>query len=160
MSHPSRWRIRSASRADWPQLRVLLSHADLPVQGVEAGARGQFLVASDAAGTIAGLVGLEVHGGHGLLRSLVVAAPAQGWGLGKTLVRAVEARARARQIDRLFLLTTTAAGYFEARGYVRVERQALPGPIRRSAEFTQLCPASAVAMASPVIAADPVPTRS
>ena len=73
---------------------------------------------------------------------------------------ACEARARARQIDRLFLLTTTAAGYFEARGYVRVERQALPGPIRRSEEFTQLCPASAVAMASPVIAADPDPTRS
>jgi hypothetical protein len=56
-------------------------------------------------------------------------------------------------------LTTTAAGYFERRGYVRVERHALPGPIRRSEEFTQLCPASAVAMASPVIAAGTVPSR-
>jgi len=159
MSHQSRWRIRSVSRADWPRLEGLLSGEDLPVQGVQAGASGQFLVASDAAGTIAGLVGLEIHGGHGLLRSLVVAAPARGCGLGGTLVRAVEALAREREIDRLFLLTTTAAGYFERRGYVRVERHALPGPIRRSEEFTQLCPASAVAMASPVIAAGTVPSR-
>lgn len=160
MNHKSRWRVRPVRRVDWVRLRRMLKSADLPVQGVEAGAKGQFLVASSVDGLIGGLVGLEIHDSYGLLRSLVVAEWAMGCGLGETLVRAIEVQAKARQAKGLFLLTTTAAGYFERIGYVRTERSVLPEPIRRSEEFTRLCPDSAVAMKKPLIAAGTTPDHS
>jgi len=48
--------------------------------------------------------------------------------------------------EAVWLLTTTAADYFAAFGFVPVERAAVPEPIRESAEFASLCPASAAVM--------------
>jgi amino-acid N-acetyltransferase len=46
----------------------------------------------------------------------------------------------------MYLLTTTAEGFFARRSYEKVDRDAVPGVIKETAEFQSLCPASAVCM--------------
>jgi amino-acid N-acetyltransferase len=67
-------------------------------------------------------------------------------GLGRALVTEVIARAEARGIRALYLLTTTAERYFPSFGFARTTREAVPAPVRVSAEFGGACPASAVVM--------------
>jgi amino-acid N-acetyltransferase len=47
---------------------------------------------------------------------------------------------------RLVLLTTTAERYFVRKGFVRIDRSALSGPITGSKEFTGACASNAVCM--------------
>lgn len=89
---------------------------------------------------------VEPYGGAGLLRSLAVAPEARGRGLGVRLVDAAEARARADGLGALYLLTTTAAPFFEARGYALVDRTEVPEPVRQSAEFASVCPSTAASL--------------
>ncbi len=93
-----------------------------------------------------GIVGLEVHDRHGLLRSLAVRADAQGAGLGRALVAHVETVAREQELDALWLLTETAERFFAALGWERVARSSAPAAIRASREFTNLCPATATCL--------------
>ena len=92
-------------------------------------------------GTV-GVVGVELFGRDALLRSLVVAADHRGLGLGSALVARAESHARARGARTIFLLTTTAEGFFKCRGYVPADRGRAPESIRASREFAELCPAN------------------
>ena len=94
-----------------------------------------------------GAGGLERYGTDGLLRSVVVAPGERGQGYGTALCAALEKRAGEGGVQTLYLLTTTAAPFFEACGYDPVPRDGVPTPIRESTEFTELCPDSATAMA-------------
>ncbi len=97
-------------------------------------------------GAPSGLIGLEIYGEDGLLRSLVVSSAARTRGLGSALVRHAEEHAASRQVRALYLLTTTAESYFEHRGYRRVDRAQAPPSIQSTREFAGLCPASSVFM--------------
>ncbi len=97
-------------------------------------------------GAPSALVGLEIYGEDGLLRSLVVSSAARTQGLGAALVRHAEDYAASRQVRALYLLTTTAASYFEHRGYRRVDRAQAPPAIQSTREFASLCPASSTFM--------------
>ena len=53
-------------------------------------------------------------------------------------------------------LTTTAEGYFARHGFGAIDRATVPPAIRSSAEFSTLCPTTAVVMRStPTTAAEP-----
>jgi amino-acid N-acetyltransferase len=91
---------------------------------------------------LTGLVGLEIYGPHALLRSLAVAPTARSAGVGSALLSRAEAHARANAVRELYLLTTTAQAFFEARGYRLTSREGCPTAIRASSEFSSLCPAS------------------
>jgi amino-acid N-acetyltransferase len=106
-----------------------------------------FLVARDAAGALVGACGLEPHGRIALLRSLVVAPAWRGRGLAKRLVETIEQRAQGFALDELYLLTTTAADFFAHIGYRVIRRDAVPPVLRSTAQFSQLCPASAACLA-------------
>ena len=121
-------------------VNALLAEVGLPPT---AGDAEDYLVAEGPGGETVGSVGVETWGTSGLLRSLAVAPDARGAGLGGRLVEAAEALAVARGLDALYLLTTTAAPFFEARGYVAVDRAEVPEVVRRSSEFASVCPASA-----------------
>jgi amino-acid N-acetyltransferase len=105
----------------------------------------QFFVARDEAGVV-GTVGLEPCGTAALLRSLAVAPEHRNDGLGARLVDAVERHAQDEGLHTLYLLTTTAADYFDSRGYEYIDRDALPAPIQQTEEAARLCPASATCM--------------
>lgn len=96
--------------------------------------------------SLTGAIGLQSFDEVGLLRSLVVAQSARSAGCGSKLVRAVERIANETGVRELWLLTTTARDYFENRGFLAVGRELAPPAIRQTAEFTSLCPDSAVLM--------------
>ena len=104
-----------------------------------------FLVARKG-GELAGVVGLEIYGTDALFRSLAVAEAHRGKGIGRKLVEAAEKAARSRGVSTLHLLTMTAEGFFTGRDYEKWDRSRAPEPIRATAEFSRLCPDSAVCM--------------
>ncbi|WP_420456922.1 arsenic resistance N-acetyltransferase ArsN2 [Rubrivirga sp.] len=138
-------RPEPATSADWPALRDLLSASDLPTRDLSASDAGRFLVLR-AGNAVVGCVAVEPYGDAGLLRSLAVAPELRGLGLGDRLVDAAEATARTGGLGSLVLLTTTAAGFFQARGYAPLDRADAPPAIRQSSEFTATCPASAACL--------------
>lgn len=137
--------VRAARPADLDAVQGLLTAANLPVDGV-ADQFDDGYVVSEADGAIVGAAGLEVYGGYGLLRSVVVAPEWRGRGVAESLVRDRVEWGAARGLRAIYLLTTTAAPYFEKRGFASIERDIVPGAVRRSSEFAEICPTTAVAM--------------
>ena len=93
-----------------------------------------------------GLVGLELFGDVALLRSLAVTAESRSSGMGSALVRHAESHALSQGVRTLYLLTTTAEGFFARHGFARAARDAAPPAIRSTPEFAGICPASAAFM--------------
>jgi amino-acid N-acetyltransferase len=61
-------------------------------------------------------------------------------------VEQVMANARARKLDALYLLTTTAENFFTRFGFAVTDRANVPKPIAATCEFREACPASAAVM--------------
>jgi N-acetylglutamate synthase-like GNAT family acetyltransferase len=136
--------LRSAAPEDLPAIELLLTLSGLPVEGV-ADSVGNFVVA-ESEGSIVGVIGLEVHDGHGLLRSVAVDPEWRGAGLGQRLVARIIAEAEARGFRALYLLTTTADRYFPKFGFTTAARSDIPEALHASAELRGACPASARVM--------------
>ncbi|MFC6952035.1 arsenic resistance N-acetyltransferase ArsN2 [Halorubellus litoreus] len=136
--------LERATGEQLADVEALLVGNDLPAADVREGP-GEFFVAFDD-GEAVGIGGLEVAGDVALLRSVVVREAARGQGYGTAVCDALEREARNRGVDALYLLTTTAAGFFADRGYDRVDRDTAPAALRDTAEFADLCPASATCM--------------
>ena len=121
-------------------LAQLLDAADLPSADIADPGR---LIIRIEADSLVGFGGLEGEGSDRLLRSIVVVPDRRRHGLGRVLVAALERQAHDLGVERLHLLTTTAAPFFRALGYADADRGAAPSAIAASREFTALCPASA-----------------
>jgi amino-acid N-acetyltransferase len=81
-----------------------------------------------------------------LLRSLVVRAACRAEGLGTALHDRLLFYARLRGIERVYLLTTTAERFFRRLGWEPIARTAVPTGVRRTREFRELCPQTAVCL--------------
>lgn len=136
--------IREAAPADLPTIERLLRDADLPTAGI-ADQLGGFLVVEEA-GELVAAAGLEVHGSSTLLRSVAVRPDYRNRGLAGVLVRRLLDRARDAGARQIYLLTTTAEGYFSRFGFVPVDRGTVDPAVQRSAEFGDACCASAQTM--------------
>ncbi len=134
-----------ASAQDLIAIRALLEHSGLPTSDLEL-SRPVFAVIREN-GQVIAAGGLQHFGSSALLRSVVVARGRRGRGLGQTIVRELERRARASHIERLILLTQTAGEFFLRQGYRPIERSTAPEDMQRSEEFRSLCPSSANCMA-------------
>jgi N-acetylglutamate synthase-like GNAT family acetyltransferase len=97
-----------------------------------------------------GYGGYELHGGDALLRPVVVLPGLRGQGLGRRVTEAVLRAAARAGARRAWLLTTTAAPFFERLGFVRIPREAAPEIIRSTRQAAQLCPSSAALMMRPL----------
>ena len=132
-------------RADFAAIKRLLQEAGLPTEGVgEAG--GTYLVAREG-GSVIGCVGMEVYGAYGLLRSLAVGPGKRVRGVGTDLTHRALGLAREKGLQRVFLLTTTAEGFFTKFGFTLLPREEAPAEIQGSAEFASVCPDTATFMA-------------
>jgi amino-acid N-acetyltransferase len=136
--------IRRATRSDRPAVERLLLGLHLPTAGV-ADWIDRFWIA-DHRGRLVGVAGVEQYGDAALLRSVAVDPSWRDTGIGRTLVETVLATARAEGAHSVYLLTTTADGYFPRFGFERVTRDEVPESLRASVEFREACPASAVVM--------------
>ena len=136
---------RASTADDLTAIRTLLESAGLPTSDL-ASARPEFVAIRDERGLVAAGA-LQRFGATALLRSVAVSANRRGMGLGGAIVSELERRAREAGVERLILLTQTAASFFAQRGYQVMERSAAPADVRESEEFRTLCPSSAVCMA-------------
>ncbi len=134
------FRLRAATSDDLRGVLALLREASLP-RDVEPHL-ATFVVA-EANGELIGTVGLELAGPSALLRSLVVAPDWRDAGVGTLLAERALDQAVARSLETIFLLTVTAAPFFERLGFRHAERMEAPVEIRETREFRELCPASA-----------------
>lgn len=126
-------------------VRNLLARSQLPASDLSVEHLEHFFGCGPE-GAPEGVVGLEVYGKVALLRSLAVSIESRGRGCGKALVARAERYAQSRGVNEMYLLTTTAATFFEQLGYRAVGRESAPEAIRRTPEFSALCPASSTFM--------------
>ena len=134
-----------ARSADAEAIARLLGQSELPLDGVTDQLESGYVVVrrGDA---IVGVAGLERHGDAGLLRSVAVSAEERGTGLGIALTADRLVEARRSGLAHVFLLTTTAAGFYRRFGFRDVERARVPEAVARSREFAMVCPASAACL--------------
>ena len=136
--------VRTARPADLPAVSRLLAAANLPTEGVAEALPG--FVVAEAGDTLVGVAGLEEAGGNALLRSVAVDPAWRHHGVGRALVTRIISDAEAKGVRGLYLLTTTAERYFPNFGFTSVDRAAVPPDIRDTAEFQEMCPATATVM--------------
>lgn len=134
--------LEPATETDRQYAESLLSRNGLPIDDIaDRDALSLYVCYRDDERV--GIGGIEVHGTDGLLRSVVVEEAARGAGIGRALCDAIEARASAQGIKRLYLLTTTAETFFLELGYAEIERNDVPALIRETRQFSELCPSTA-----------------
>jgi amino-acid N-acetyltransferase len=140
--------LQPAQPADRDAIAALLAACDLPHEDI-APHLEHFIVAREG-GRLVGVIGLEVHGPDALVRSLAVSGDCCGQGIARRLYATLLGRARPLGLQRLYLLTTTAQGFFELLGFRSVARDSVPEAIRGTEEFRALCPSSATCMTRPL----------
>ncbi|MBO0934509.1 arsenic resistance N-acetyltransferase ArsN2 [Fibrella aquatilis] len=136
--------FRAANATDRPALLELLTQASLLTDDLPD-ELSTFLLAHEA-DTLVGAAGLDLVGDLALLRSVAVAPDFRGQYLGHTLVEGVQEAALAHDFTDIYLLTTTAAPFFEQLGYEIIDRAAVPEAIAQTRQFSSLCPDSAIVM--------------
>ncbi|CAH1666754.1 arsenic resistance N-acetyltransferase ArsN2 [Chelatococcus asaccharovorans] len=119
-----------------------LTAEGLPVDDL-AEAGQTFYTFSTLDGATVGYGGLELLGEHILLRSVAVLPAFRGKGLGRNIVPVLLCRAYRSGARTAWLLTDTAAPFFEKIGFRVVDRQAAPAAVLATRQTASLCPASA-----------------
>src|ERR1700678_580843 len=134
--------LRAIKRNDcaFGDLRAALEAADTATLDLDEGDATYF---TNEAGSFGGLVRL---GNITLLRSIVVPRAKQRHGLGTDMLAGLIGVARKSGAREVWLLTTTAEGFFAANGFERVARTDAPAAIAATSQFKDLCPASAALM--------------
>jgi amino-acid N-acetyltransferase len=135
--------IRPARFGDYLAICALLADQGLPFDDITAEGVPRFYVTAAPDGSLLACVAIEQYKADALLRSVAVAPSTRGKGLGATLVQRAELETAAGGVRRLFLLTTSADGYFANMGYRSVARGDAPSEIQRTSQFTTLCSTSA-----------------
>ncbi|WP_305042304.1 GNAT family N-acetyltransferase [Geoalkalibacter sp.] len=121
-----------------------LFHADLDGDRIK-----DFLICR-AEGQLAGVVGMEVRGEVGLLRSLAVAPSFRGRGIASLLLVRIERFAALQGVRRFYLLAQGAPDYFAARGYAPLPDAELPEALRDGALAQHLLAQGAVCLVKPL----------
>ena len=135
---------RFAAAVDLAIINRWLTEAHLPHDDL-ASQLPRFIVAHEGE-VIVGVIGLEVYGHIGLLRSLVVRSDVRGRGIGRELVERLCAHATIQGVRDLYLLTVDTKDYFTILGFKHIERTLAPTAIQTTRQFNELCPSSAVLM--------------
>jgi arsenate reductase len=124
-------------------LRAALREASLPADDLEEPGR-TFFACRSLRGELLGFAGFERFSNDVLIRSLVVSPDARGKGTGGDLLSLLLRRAFDEGARRAWLLTNSAASFFQKAGFKVIPREQAPGAILATRQAAGLCPASAV----------------
>ena len=141
--------IANATEGDRKDIIQLLQAEKLPTDDLQTSLE-HFFIAKDN-DKIIGVVGLEKYNDYGLLRSMVVDKEHRNKNTASELVKQLEMYAKTIGINCIYLLTETASGYFERKGFQKIARDQVPEQIKASSEFSHVCPVSAIVMKKPII---------
>ena len=137
-------RIVNAGNERRNEIISLLQSQNLPTGDLPASLSSFYIALEDD--KIIGVIGMERYGQYGLLRSMVVHPAHRNKQIAETLINILEDGASSSGIDSVYLLTETAAGYFEKKGYKKIDRIQVPEQVKASSEFSGVCPVSAIVM--------------
>jgi len=141
--------LRLATRADASELARVVNDAFIVEAFFKIGNRtsadevvelmnegGEFLAVDDEDGTIAGCVYLQCHGDRAYFGMLSIDPAKQRQGFGRTLIEAVESRARERGCRFMDIhivnLREELPAYYRRLGYVEQGTLPFPAPERAS----------------------------
>jgi amino-acid N-acetyltransferase len=128
--------------------RSLLKASNLPADDLDF--KKDLLVGYYEGDALVGTGGLEVHGSYALLRSLSVKLGIRGKSVGTTITEYLLNEARKKKLKAIYLLTETARGFFQKKGFLDVPRSEVPEEVKASSEFAHVCPTTAVVMCLPL----------
>jgi len=128
--------LTPATERDVPFIVGLLDENNLPSADIPDKWGALFLARSEE--TVVGIGGVEILGRYGLLRSLAVVRDLRGRGYGRAVTGGLLDHARRKGVTEIYLLTMTAAAFFEGLGFTRVQRESAPPPIASTSEFCGL----------------------
>ena len=135
------YNIRQAISADLPSIAALLQCSFLPTVGI-ALESAKFLVAETQSNDIIGVLGAQQEGTSTLLRSFAVAESWRSQGVGTALVNTMLTLLLEQNNKQLYLLTETAATYFERLDFQAISREEIPQTLLVQSGLYQACPCS------------------
>jgi amino-acid N-acetyltransferase len=124
--------------------RSLLKASSLPADDLNY--ERDLLVGYYEGDALVGTGGLEIHGSYALLRSLSVKLGIRGKAVGTTITEYLLDEAKKKKLKAIFLLTETARGFFQKKGFTEIPRESVPEEVKASSEFAHVCPSTAVVM--------------
>ncbi|EKQ6357974.1 arsenate reductase (glutaredoxin) [Pseudomonas aeruginosa] len=131
-------------------LAVALQEAGLPTDDLTEPGRSFFAYAT-VSGERVGYGGFECMGRDVLVRSLVVLPHARQRGIGGGVLALLLRRAFDEGGRDAWLLTTTAALFFERAGFKPIERSVAPAAILATRQAASLCPSTAVLLRRSIV---------
>jgi amino-acid N-acetyltransferase len=105
---------------DLAAVRAILSSAAMMSDGIEWPQAIYLGAQIDSQPGCAGIAGLEPRIDSAILRSVWVRESSRGRGVGRALVAAARAAARARGVRHLYAFSTAAGDFFAKLGFVQV----------------------------------------
>ncbi|WP_018182503.1 arsenate reductase (glutaredoxin) [Kaistia granuli] len=132
--------------ANDPDLLSSLRAAGLPTDDLCEPGR-TFFAYRTPAGDLIGYGGYEALGENALLRSIVVLPERRAKALGRNLVALLQRRAFDEGARRAWVLTSSAAPFFEKVGFKPVSRGDAPATVVATRQASSLCPADAALLA-------------
>jgi amino-acid N-acetyltransferase len=127
--------IRRAEEKDLFRVRRLIKDAGLNDKGIEKHL-SHFFVAETAEGEemsqMIGVVGMEVHGPYGLLRSFVLERASWNPKVGLNMIGILLSYAKKLKLERVYLLAGASTSFFGELGFSEVAVQDLPEELMAS----------------------------
>ena len=136
---------RLAAESQVAEIMDLLNNNSLPINDILEN-KIEFIVATSGDNKIVGCIGLERYVYDGLLRSFAVDKEYRNQKIGNALYNRLLSFSEQSGITILHLLTTSAEKYFSQKGFIVVKREKAPNSIRKTTEFSSLCPSSSTYM--------------
>ena len=136
--------IELINKSDLEKVKILLLENELPIDDIEDSLIQLFV--AKIGNNIVGVIGLEQYKTIGLLRSLAVKSEYKNQKYGRDLTGYFLEYCKDNKIQELYLLTTTAEKYFRKFDFYKINRENVPTMIKRTKQFSDICPVTAVIM--------------
>ena len=135
--------LKKAEEKDLPLIKKILLENNLPVEDLSGKIDLFFAIQGES---LIGVGGIEKYKEYGLLRSVAISDKYKDQGYGTELIKKLIYYATYQQLRELYLLTTTAKGFFEHLGFTTIDHDQVPEVIQKTTEFSSLCPSTAFCM--------------
>jgi N-acetylglutamate synthase-like GNAT family acetyltransferase len=136
--------VTQATENDLPTINNILASEGLPTSDIVLDIIHIYMF--HEGDQLVGLTGLETFKSYALLRSVAVTNEFKNKGLGKEIVYQTIMKAKKMGMEDLYLLTTSARGFFERFGFKVINREDAPSHIKSTKEFRELCDKTATCM--------------